>query len=338
MSIDDIVQPIVSFVRNHESWAMPIAFLVAFGESFAFFSLLWPGTAILVGISALLAASGMEIGSLWPAIVAAGLGGSLGYALSYWIGHYFKDSIANIWPFSSHPELIPQGKEFFERYGAFGVFLGHFFGPVRAVIPVVAGMFGMRQLYFQLANVLSAFIWAAGVIAPAFFLVTFKDQIFHWMRDYELVIAAVMFLLGLLNTAPHKLLAVPTLLAFVALGALHLYAGGNPLPIGLAGAAGAFLGDQIAYHVGRGLDKQTDFFYLDITPDRLTRARALIGKYGVVSLMMSKYSAGWRASVPMAGGVEKCGHLPFMAASLVSSVLWAAVLLSPRFIAGLFGY
>ena len=36
--------------------------------------------------------------------------------------------------------------------GAWGVFVGHFFGPVRAVIPVVAGMFAMRQLPFQVAT------------------------------------------------------------------------------------------------------------------------------------------------------------------------------------------
>lgn len=339
MTINDIVQPIVAFVRDHEAWAIPIAFLVAFGESFAFFSLFWPGTAILVGISALLAASGMEIKTLWPAIVAAGAGGSLGYAMSYWLGHYFKDSIPNLWPFSKNPELIPQGKAFFERYGAFGVFLGHFFGPVRAVIPVVAGMFAMRQLYFQLANVVSAFLWAAGVIAPTFFLVTFKDQIFQFMRDWELVVAAVMFLLGLGNSIPHKLLAVPTLVVFVALGALHLFAGGNVLPIWLAGAAGAFVGDQIAYGTGRNLKPEgKDFFFVGIDRNRLERAKGLIGKYGIASLLLAKFSAGWRASVPLAGGVLRSPRLMFIVVSIVSAALWSAVLLTPRFIARHFGY
>ena len=58
MSMQALVETIVSFVRDHESWAIPIVFLVAFGESFCFFSVVWPGTAILVGITALIAASG----------------------------------------------------------------------------------------------------------------------------------------------------------------------------------------------------------------------------------------------------------------------------------------
>jgi membrane protein DedA with SNARE-associated domain len=65
--------------------------------------------------------------------------------------------------------MLPRGQLFFERYGAFGVFIGHFFGPVRAVIPVVAGMCAMRQIPFQIANVSSAFLWSAGVLAPGAF-------------------------------------------------------------------------------------------------------------------------------------------------------------------------
>ncbi len=169
MTVQDIVQPIVDFVRVHESWAAPIAFGVSFAESFCFLSLLWPGTAILIGISALLAAGGVGFDVMWPAVVAAGLGGALGYAVSYWLGLYYKDEIANIWPFTRYPDMIPRGKIFFDNWGALGVFFGHFFGPVRAVIPVVAGMYHMKQLPFQLANITSAFLWAAGVIAPGYF-------------------------------------------------------------------------------------------------------------------------------------------------------------------------
>lgn len=169
MSVQDIVDVIVAFVREHEAWAGPVAFLVAFLESFCFLSILWPGTAILVGISALLARSGVETSVLWPAIVWAGVGGSLGYALSYWIGYYFKDGIKEIWPFSRNPAMVERGQTFFQRWGAVGVFFGHFFGPVRAIIPVIAGMYAVPQWQFQLANILSAFIWAAGVIAPTYF-------------------------------------------------------------------------------------------------------------------------------------------------------------------------
>lgn len=169
MNVQDFVDAIVAFVRANEGWAGPVAFLVAFLESFCFLSILWPGTAILIGISALLAKSGVEMSIMGPAIIWAAVGGSLGYAVSYWIGLYYKDGIREIWPFNRNPAMVERGQEFFQKWGAIGVFFGHFFGPVRAVIPVVAGMYAVPQWQFQLANVTSAFIWAAGIIAPTYF-------------------------------------------------------------------------------------------------------------------------------------------------------------------------
>ena len=125
-----------------------------------------PSNAPAHAIGGLLGASGVDV---WAVVIAAWIGGCLGYALSYWLGFYFKDEIRSIWPFRDYPQMMDRGDRFFEHYGIFGVFLGHFFGPVRAVIPVIAGMAGMPQLQFQIANIASAFLWAAGVIAPSFY-------------------------------------------------------------------------------------------------------------------------------------------------------------------------
>lgn len=173
MNVHDFVDVIVTFVRAHEGWAIPIAFVVAFLESFCFLSILWPGTAILIGISALLERSGVELSVLWPAIISAGVGGSLGYAISYWIGLYYKDGIKELWPFNCNPAMVERGQAYFDKWGALGVFFGHFFGPVRAIIPVIAGIYAVPQWQFQIANILSAFIWAGGVIAPTYFGLNF---------------------------------------------------------------------------------------------------------------------------------------------------------------------
>jgi len=164
--IDHFVQATIEFVRNHEAWAAPIVFLLAFGETLAFLSLLLPATAILLAIGGLIGASGIAFMPVW---IAAVTGSILGYGISYFIGLYFKDDIEKIWPFSRYPDMVPRGKAFFEKWGAIGVFMGHFFGPLRAVVPVVAGMYAMPQIPFQIANVLSAFVWATGMLAPGFF-------------------------------------------------------------------------------------------------------------------------------------------------------------------------
>jgi membrane protein DedA with SNARE-associated domain len=154
---------VIAFVRTHEAWAAPIVFMLAFGESLAFLSLLLPATVILVGISGLIGASGI---ALFPVWIAATIGSIVGYGISYWIGFYFKDNIVKIWPFSRYPDMIPRGRAFFDKYGALGVFFGHFFGPLRAVVPVVAGMYEMPQIPFHIANVLSSTLWATGILVP----------------------------------------------------------------------------------------------------------------------------------------------------------------------------
>ena len=63
-----VVQATIAFVDHHQAWAVPIVFVLAFCESFAFVSLFVPATAILVGVGGLIAAA--EIG-FWPMWLAA---------------------------------------------------------------------------------------------------------------------------------------------------------------------------------------------------------------------------------------------------------------------------
>ena len=132
-------------------------FVTAFGESFAFISLLFPGTSLLIAAGALMAAGSLPY---FPVMAGAVLGAVLGDTVSFWIGHRFGPGIARVWPFTRSPELLPSGIRFFARHGGKSVFIGRFFGPVRAVIPLAAGVMRMQRGRFWLANVTSALVWA----------------------------------------------------------------------------------------------------------------------------------------------------------------------------------
>ena len=105
--------------------ASPIVFVLAFGESLAFVSLLLPATVILFGIGGLIGATGI---GFWPIWLAAALGAVLGDWLSYWLGNHYKYEIARLWPLSRRPDLLPRGEAFFRRWGVAGIFFGRFFG------------------------------------------------------------------------------------------------------------------------------------------------------------------------------------------------------------------
>lgn len=174
MDFDSYVTAITDFVRANEGWAAPVVFALAFGESLAFISLLIPAWGALVAIGALIGKSGINV---WPVLVAGAIGAALGDWLSYWIGLKLEHSVAKIWPLSRHPELIPRGEAFVKKWGVAGIFIGRFFGPLRASVPLVAGIFEMPYWRFQFANFTSAFVWAAVLLTLGGGL----SKIFTWI-------------------------------------------------------------------------------------------------------------------------------------------------------------
>jgi membrane protein DedA with SNARE-associated domain len=164
MSFADYTDAIRVFVTNHREWAAPIVFVLAFGESLAFVSLILPFWGMLIAIGALIGAS--EALSFWSILTAAAVGAALGDWLSYWLGLHYHDQIARMWPLNKYPNLLPRGHDFFNRWGAWAIILGRFTGPLRASVPIVAGAAQMPQLRFQLANWSSAFVWAYVLLAP----------------------------------------------------------------------------------------------------------------------------------------------------------------------------
>jgi membrane protein DedA with SNARE-associated domain len=163
MTVEETVRTVVEFVRDHEFWAAPIVGVLAFGESLAFLSLIIPGWSALVGIGALIGVSGIQF---WPVWLAGSIGAALGDWISYWVGYKFKDRVAGVWPLSRNPGLLTRAEIFVARWGIAGIFIGRFFGPLRAFVPLVAGIFEMPQLHFQFANFSSAFVWAAVLLGP----------------------------------------------------------------------------------------------------------------------------------------------------------------------------
>ncbi len=149
---------IITFVKDHRSWVGPIVLLLAFGESLAFVSLILPFWGMLVALGALIGGSSSP--EFWTVLVCAATGAALGDWFSYWLGLHYHEQIAKMWPLNKHPDLLPRGRAFFNKWGVWAIVLGRFSGPLRASVPIVAGAVEMPRPQFQLANWSSAFLWA----------------------------------------------------------------------------------------------------------------------------------------------------------------------------------
>ena len=168
MDLESLTTPVVDFVRDHRAWAAPIVAVLAFSESLAVLSLLVPATVMLVGIGALIGSAGMGLASseFWAICLAGAVGAFAGDWVSYEFGRHFDERAKHVWPLSRHPGLLARAELYVRRYGVLGIFFGRFLGPLRALVPLVAGVFAMPRWPFQAANGASALIWSFGVLAP----------------------------------------------------------------------------------------------------------------------------------------------------------------------------
>jgi membrane protein DedA with SNARE-associated domain len=195
--MDEWVQAILDFIRQHQGWTGPILFVTAFGESLAVVNLLLPGTAVLVAAGALIPVHAVDPVT---AVIWSIPGAVLGDSLSFWIGRHCYVYLPRFWPFSRHPEMLARGEAFFRRFGFWSVAIGRFFGPVRAVIPLTAGCMNMPALPFQIANILSALVWSPSLLLVGALAGTA-------LRDYHIPawqVAALLVLLAAFIWSAHR--------------------------------------------------------------------------------------------------------------------------------------
>ncbi|WP_262273094.1 MULTISPECIES: DedA family protein [Microvirga] len=163
MDIAFLKTSIVEFVQAHQAYAPLVLGLMTFAESLAFVSLLLPTMTIMIAVGFVIAAADIPFWEVWA---GAACGAFLGNWVSFAIGRRYKKAAYETWPLSRHPKLILRGEDFFQRFGPWAVFLGRFFGPIRAVIALIAGIFLMPAMLFQAANMASASVWAFVILAP----------------------------------------------------------------------------------------------------------------------------------------------------------------------------
>lgn len=165
----DWIPPLLAWLGQHPTWAGLFVFVVAFSESLALVGLFMPGAALMFGIGALVGTGAM---ALWPTLAWAAAGAIAGDGISFWLGRHFHGRLRGFWPFRSHPELIDNASAFFQRHGGKSVALGRFVGPIRPVIPAVAGMMDMPASRFFAVNVISGLLWAPVYVLPGMLFAT----------------------------------------------------------------------------------------------------------------------------------------------------------------------
>lgn len=223
----DYVQPLTNWLHDNPQWALTITFAISFSESLAIVGSIVPGSVTMTAIGILAGSGVMRIDLTLLAAIA---GAILGDNASYFLGYYFRDRLVNAWPFSRHPHWLTFGKDYFSRHGGKSVLVGRFFGPLRPVIPVIAGMMQMSQWRFFIANVISAIGWSILYIIPGFLIGAASNELSaENATRLFLFILVLLICIWLLSILIKKLLIYAARMLSVNLHQFWLWSRKHPL-------------------------------------------------------------------------------------------------------------
>lgn len=159
------IQPFLDWLSSHQQWVALSIVAIAFLESLAIAGIVIPGVLLLFGACAV---AGSGILGVWATLGSALLGAILGDCISFFLGKTLKDHIRDLWPFRNYPSWLDNGETFFHRHGGKSIIIGRFVGPIRPVLPLVAGMLNMPSLRFVIINFISAVAWAPLYVLPGY--------------------------------------------------------------------------------------------------------------------------------------------------------------------------
>jgi membrane protein DedA with SNARE-associated domain len=199
----ELLNQVLAFIAAHADMAGPILGGIALFLCLAVVGILLPAPPIFAAVGGLIASGTLP---MWPMLGFTIAGGALGYIISYYLGRWLGPGIFHRWPLKNHRRSVARSRVMFRRYASLAVFASRIFGPLRCAIPVVAGVVGMNQHKFHIANLLSAIVWAPALMAPGWVAVKGLAELeslgeAHWLS----VTVAGVVLLALVLAAGFKL-------------------------------------------------------------------------------------------------------------------------------------
>ncbi|BAF69819.1 DedA family protein [Nitratiruptor sp. SB155-2] len=120
--------------------------------------------------------------NLWLSIIVAGLGGFVGDQIYFYIGRFNKHYIHNL--------MHKQRRKFalahllLKKYGWPVIFIQRYLYGMRTIIPMAIGLTRYSAKKFALINFISAQIWAAMTIIPAYIFGEEILQIVKWAKEH----------------------------------------------------------------------------------------------------------------------------------------------------------
>src|ERR1700712_2658795 len=179
-------------------WLYVIAGGLAFAEAAILVGMVLPGeTALLVaGVFCNAKYGDLQLGLMIPIAVVCAIGGdSVGYEFGKKFGPSLRRSRLGLWV-GEHRWAAVDG--FIHRHGGKAVLLGRLTAVMRALMPSMAGMSGMRYRTFLIWNAAGGLLLAPGCVLPGYAFAPALNVVGQTLTWAPLAILAVVLVVSLI--------------------------------------------------------------------------------------------------------------------------------------------
>jgi membrane protein DedA with SNARE-associated domain len=173
-------------------WLYVIAGALAFGEAAILVGLVLPGeTALLVaGVFCNSKYGDLKLAIMIPVAIICAIGGdSVGYEFGRHFGPRLRRSRLGRWVGEHRWAAVDA---FIHRHGGKAVLLGRLTALLRALMPSMAGMSGMRYRTFLLWNATGGILWGSGCVLLGYAFASALDVVGETLTWAPLAILAVV--------------------------------------------------------------------------------------------------------------------------------------------------
>jgi membrane protein DedA with SNARE-associated domain/membrane-associated phospholipid phosphatase len=167
LSLNLSYELVLHWLMMHPVIALIVIFVLVYFTALSIIGVVLPDSILMSAVGILV---GSEILPLTYTLLVTALSAFLGDITSYWVGYYFKARLHHLWPFNRYPNLFQAGEKFTAKYGGKSIFIGRFAGPMRNIVPLVAGMFNMPLKNFLIADIFASVLWSPCYMLPGLLL------------------------------------------------------------------------------------------------------------------------------------------------------------------------
>lgn len=171
-----------------------LVFIILFLENGLLPAAFLPGDSLLILLGVLIAKEMLNFYFVLLLLtIAAGLGSWISYIQGKWLenNRVMKNWLAHL-PTHYHQ----QAYRMFHRHGLSALLIGRFIAFVRTLLPIIAGLSGLKSLRFHFFNWISAFLWVFILTIIGFILG--KTPVFQHYEE-ELILCLILLSLTLLT-------------------------------------------------------------------------------------------------------------------------------------------